>query len=186
MRRNRGLGVALLQRPRPHWWQTKFKEDILLIHSIFSEAAKVIMKEGVCNCLSLRQASRYITSVYDQMLSGADLRVTQFSILYKLSARGSMSINELSAILVMDRTTLGRNLKPLERDDFVVVRPGEVDRRERIVELTAMGKKKTAEALPFWREAQKVFESKFGIKRARELRETLGDVVTTSLLEEEV
>jgi DNA-binding MarR family transcriptional regulator len=144
---------------------------------------KMKMKEGVCNCTALRQASRYITGVYDQMLSETGLRVTQFSILYKLSARGALSINELAAVLVMDRTTLARNLKPLERENLVVVKPGETDRRERIVELTAAGNRKVEAVYPLWRKAQQKFEEAFGSSRAKDLRETLQDVVATDLYE---
>ena len=140
------------------------------------------MNEGICNCLALRSASRYITSVYDQMLSETGLRSTQFSILYKLASRGAISINELSAAMVMDRTTLARNLKPLEREMLVQVRPGE-DRRERIVALTPAGTQKVQDVYPLWRKAQQKFEKSFGSSRAKDLRDTLHDVVSTDLYE---
>jgi DNA-binding MarR family transcriptional regulator len=136
------------------------------------------MKEGVCNCLALRQATRHITAIYDSALAEAGLRSTQFSILYKLSVRGAMTINELSAVMVMDRTTLARNLKPLERDLLVKITEG-VDRRERVVSLTTDGKAKMKIALPLWRKAQHEFESRFGSERASELRSTLRDVIAS-------
>jgi DNA-binding MarR family transcriptional regulator len=133
--------------------------------------------EGLCNCLSLRQASRQITAYYDQAMADSGLRITQFSILYKLAKYDSLTINDLSAEMVMDRTTLARNLKPLEREDYVKVSHGE-DRRERIVELTSKGQEKFTEMLPMWRKVQRQFESIFGSERALNLRETLREVVS--------
>ena len=72
-----------------------------------------------CNCLAVRQAARHITQFYDQFLAASGLRTTQFSILAKLRRLGPMTINALAADMVMDRTTLGRNILPLERDGLI-------------------------------------------------------------------
>src|SRR6266704_2253431 len=77
-----------------------------------------------CNCLALRQAARHVTQFYDQFLAPTGLRTTQFSILARLRRMGPMTINALAADLVMDRTTLGRNILPLERDGLVAVERG--------------------------------------------------------------
>ncbi|MGA9947175.1 MAG: MarR family winged helix-turn-helix transcriptional regulator, partial [Xanthobacteraceae bacterium] len=69
-----------------------------------------------CNCLALRQAARHVTQIYDQVLAPSGLRATQYSILARLQRKGPMTNNALAAELVMDRTTLGRNILPLERD----------------------------------------------------------------------
>lgn len=137
--------------------------------------------DTLCNCLALRQASRYITNVYDQALSEAGLRVTQFSILYKLSALGAMTVSGMAAELVMDRTTLTRNLKPLERDALVATGSSETDRRERVITLTPAGKAKIKAVLPLWRKAQKTFEGRFGNARADALRTLLQAVVDSGL-----
>lgn len=142
--------------------------------------AHLKLEEGLCNCLALRQASRHITAFYDQVLAGTGLRVTQFSILYKLARCGGVTINELSEVMVMDRTTLARNLKPLEREGLVHVIAGE-DRRERVVDLTENGLKKIKELLPLWRKAQRQFETSFGPDRAKELRGTLRAVVSSDM-----
>jgi DNA-binding MarR family transcriptional regulator len=138
---------------------------------------RVTSSEINCNCLVLRQASRTITNAYDQMLSGSGLRVTQFSILYMLSGRGQMTVGEMASELVMDRTTLTRNLKPLERDALVVSGPSEQDRRERIISLSPAGKAKVKTVLPLWHKAQQSFEASFGAARADELRGLLRAVV---------
>ena len=141
---------------------------------------QAMQEEGRCNCLALRQAARYLTASYDQVLGESGLRTMQFSILYKLGARGPQTIGELSAIMAMDRTTLARNLKPLEREDLVRVRSG-ADRRHRQVELTPSGRKKWESAFPHWQKAQKQFESRFGVARAKQLRGTLRAVLGSGL-----
>ena len=137
--------------------------------------------DPLCNCLALRQATRYVTGMYDQVLSEAGLRVTQFSILYKLLGLGPMTVNQMSAELVMDRTTLTRNLKPLERDALVTTGPSEHDKRERVIGLTPAGRAKVKAVLPLWRRAQQAFEDNFGSERALELRMLLRAVVETGV-----
>ena len=92
-----------------------------------------------CNCLALRQAARHVTQFYDQFLAPSGLRATQYSILARLQRKGPMTINALAAELVMDRTTLGRNILPLERDGLIAVGPGKSDRRSKELRLTGEG-----------------------------------------------
>jgi DNA-binding MarR family transcriptional regulator len=139
------------------------------------------LAHSVCNCLALRQASRLVTNAYDAALAPTGLRVTQFSILYKLSARSPMTMNELASALVLDRTTLTRNLKPLERDKFLATGPSEHDQRERLIALTPAGRDKLAEALPHWTQAQAAFEAQVGKTPAAELRALLKGVVGSGI-----
>src|SRR5438477_9025545 len=92
-----------------------------------------------CNCLAARQAARHVTQFYDQFLAPAGLRTTQFSILAKLKRIGPMTINVLARELVMDRTTLGRNILPLRREDLIAVAAGSSDRRSKELHLTRAG-----------------------------------------------
>jgi len=133
-----------------------------------------------CYCSSLRQASRYVTSFYDQMLSGSGLRVTQFAILSRLRGRPA-SVSRLAQGMVMDRTTLARNLQPLLRAGLVAVRPSEQDRRERVVELTDSGRAKVEEILPAWRRAQARFDEQFGADQGAQLLATMRAVVDSGL-----
>ena len=68
-----------------------------------------------CNCLAVRSAARHISQFYDQFLAPVGLRTTQFSVLSKLEGLGPLTINALARATVTDRTTLGRNILPLER-----------------------------------------------------------------------
>ena len=89
-----------------------------------------------------------------------------------------MTINALAAELVTDRTTLGRNLLPLQRDGLIAIGPGQSDRRSKEVRLTAAGAARFRAARKGWQEAQAQFETAFGVKRARELRALLHEIAT--------
>jgi DNA-binding MarR family transcriptional regulator len=131
-----------------------------------------------CNCLALRQAARRVTQFYDQHLAAADLRTTQFSILAKLRGLGPMTINALARELVMDRTTLGRTMLPLERDGLIRISDGAHDRRSKDLALTRAGAERLKRAAKLWVHAQKAFELKFGARRATDLRALLREVVS--------
>lgn len=125
----------------------------------------------------MRQAARYVTQIYDRHLAPSGLRISQFGTLAVLKGKGPMTINELAAELIIDRTTLGRNLLPLERDGLITIKPSIVDRRSKELHLSAAGEKRFREARKFWLEAQEEFEAEFGGKRAATLRALLGAVV---------
>lgn len=129
----------------------------------------------------MRQAARHITQFYDQFLAPSGLRTTQFSILAKLRLLGPMTINALAANLVMDRTTLGRNILPLERDGLIAVEKGSRDRRSKVVQLTEAGASGFRAAARGWMQAQRQFEAAFGAKRTADLRALLAAVVATYL-----
>ena len=134
-----------------------------------------------CNCLAVRQAARHITQFYDQFLAPSGLRTTQFSILAKLRRLGPMTINALAAEMVMDRTTLGRNILPLEREGLIEIVPDPADRRSKVVRLTETGAARLRAARAGWTQAQKDFEAAFGGARATRLRDLLRAVTATEL-----
>jgi DNA-binding MarR family transcriptional regulator len=136
---------------------------------------------AACNCLALRQAARHVTQFYDQFLVPTGLRATQYSILARLKRKGAMTINALAAELVMDRTTLGRNIRPLQRDGLIAVGPGQSDRRRKELSLTHAGLIRFDTAQKGWTKAQARFERTIGIERASALRSLLEDVASREL-----
>ena len=134
-----------------------------------------------CNCLALRQAARHVTQFYDQYLASTGLRTTQFSILAKLHGLGPMTINALARALVMDRTTLGRTMLPLERDGLIVIRDSIADRRSKELAVTKAGTERLQRAAKLWVAAQKEFEQRFGARSAVDLRSLLSEVVSCNL-----
>jgi DNA-binding MarR family transcriptional regulator len=94
-----------------------------------------------------------------------------------------MSINALARELVMDRTTLGRTMLPLERDGLIRLEDDPRDRRSKRLAVTRAGETRLQKAVSLWREAQVEFERRFGADRAAGLRAVLSDVVACSLHE---
>jgi DNA-binding MarR family transcriptional regulator len=136
-------------------------------------------KAEECNCFAVRSAARHVSQFYDQFLTPIGLRTTQFSILAKLKRRGPLTINALAEEMVMDRTTLGRNILPLERDGLIQVAPVATDRRAKELRLTSIGEKRLQAGSKAWAQAQAQFETAFGTKRAAELRTMLRAVVAS-------
>jgi DNA-binding MarR family transcriptional regulator len=132
----------------------------------------------LCNCGALRQAARRVTKLYDDALSPIGLGVNQFSILARLSLVGPSTIQNLARLLVMDRSTLGHLLRPLEKRGLIKLEVSEQDRRSRMVALTQLGKAVVAKALPRWALAQRRFESTFGKEAALEFRTVLKEIAT--------
>lgn len=132
---------------------------------------------AICNCLALRQATRQLTQLYDDELGQVDLRVTQYSLLSVLERRGPSSLNDLARELVMDRSTLGHNLRPLERAGLVALGVDPEDKRARRLALSARGRAKLKAARPHWQRAQARFERGFGAAEASELRALMRKVV---------
>jgi DNA-binding MarR family transcriptional regulator len=132
-----------------------------------------------CNCLAIRQAARHVTQFYDQLFAPVGLRATQYAILSRLKRGGPMTINALAAALVMDRTTLGRNILPLQRDGLIEVVSSPADRRRRELRLTAKGTEKQHQGSERWAVAQERFDEVFGSDRAAALRGLLSEVVVS-------
>src|SRR5579864_4306811 len=105
-------------------------------------ASEARLRPEDCNCLAIRQAARHVTQFYDQCLASVGLHVTQFSILAKLKRLGPMTINALAKELVMDRTTLGRNALPLERDGLIKIEVSASDGRAKELHLTKAGERR--------------------------------------------
>lgn len=132
-----------------------------------------------CNCQALRQAARHVSQIYDNHLAAEGLTTSQFSILSKLNRLGPMSINELAKLMVMDRTTLGRALRPLQRDRLLSVEADD-DARRRKIKLTTTGETRVKAASAKWREAQKEFELSFGVPEAAGMRTVLRRVLSAT------
>jgi DNA-binding MarR family transcriptional regulator len=132
-----------------------------------------------CNCFAVRSAARHVTQLYDQFLAPSGLRTTQFSILAKLDRLGPMTINALAEAMVTDRTTLARNIRPLQRDGMISIEASASDRRAKELHLTKTGTKRLDEARKAWSRAQTRFEQTYGAKRAASLRDMLRAVVTS-------
>ncbi|CAB3656926.1 MarR family winged helix-turn-helix transcriptional regulator [Achromobacter pestifer] len=130
----------------------------------------------VCNGAALRKATRRVSQLYDTVLAPCGLKVSQHSILIHIARAGTPSMTDLARAMVLDRSALAHNLKPLERDGYVQTARDEHDGRSRRVALTEAGRAKLAESKRLWKDAQNRFEAAFGVERAAALRQSLADI----------
>jgi DNA-binding MarR family transcriptional regulator len=126
-----------------------------------------------CNCFAVRQAARQVTRLYERHLAGAQLTSAQFTILGVLGEAGQMTMAELANALVMDRTTLLRAMKPLQREQLLKSASGAEDPRQLVFSLSPAGERRLQQALPLWMKAQEEFESEIGSRAAARLRRSL-------------
>ena len=107
----------------------------------------------ICAHANLRKAMRVVSQVYDAALKPSALKATQFTLLAVLAGRGDLPMTKLSEVLVLDRTTLTRNLQPLLAKGWLEI-GREKDERIRLIAITDPGRSIVAEATPLWCEAQ--------------------------------
>ena len=129
-----------------------------------------------CTCFAIRRAARHLTQAYDRVLAPCGLRTSQYSLLSRLAQNGPRGIQALAQELGMDRTTLGRNLRPLERDGFVAIGVDPQDRRGRALRITESGTAKMLEARALWQAAQARFAETYGSEQTQALHATLDAV----------
>ena len=125
------------------------------------ETSELVEVAQNCLCSNIRQATRLITQVYDEFLQPSGLRSTQFSLLAAVALAHEMPLTRLAEMLVLDRTTLTRNLKPLERDGLLVIEAA-TDRRVHPIRMTPHGLQVLKAALPCWRQAQERIKALLG------------------------
>lgn len=111
-----------------------------------------------CNCYALRRVIRRVTQFYDRALAPLDLRATQYSLLIEVERLGPISLIPLADAMVMDRATLGHNVRPLRALGYLTLSVGQ-DRRSRVVAVTEAGCQVLAEAKSLWVCAQRAFAS---------------------------
>ena len=132
---------------------------------------------ATCACLQMRKAARVVTQLYDEALRPIGLRSTQLPILVTLAAHGALSLTDLADRLVLDRTTLIRNLRPLQRRGLIEV--GREDgKRTHGAALTAAGREAAAAAVPLWARAQIRVTDELGSRESLGLQKALSRVVS--------
>lgn len=143
-------------------------------HQTASRLARTLL--DTCMCHKTRMAARAITRAYDEALRPTGLRATQISVLAAVGAEGALSIKALADSLEMDRTTLTRNLRPLEEQGYVLLAP-ERRHRSRVLTLTPAGHAVIIEALPLWKEAQRRVARRLGEARWPEIQAALAELI---------
>lgn len=142
-----------------------------------------------CACFNLRRASRAVTQLWDLYFDEVGVKATQYTVLAALAyeERKKPTVTDLAETLVLDQSSLSRNLSVLERDGLVRLVPGS-DRRERIVQLTRSGRTAVQKGWPAWQKAQAAIKSALGttdleahLKVLRHLTRTALDLHDTAI-----
>ncbi len=134
----------------------------------------------ICLCANIREASRVITRLYDDMLNGTGIRSTQLTILMTIKNLVKTTVSNLAGELSMDASTVARNLQLLVKKDFVKITVG-TDRRKKIVSLTDVGDKMVIEGLEKWYPAQKYFEDYFSNTELKDNIESINELTNIAL-----
>jgi len=135
-----------------------------------------IMECRECTCFNLRKAARVVTQIFDNEMRSIDLRATQFTLLALAFALGPITVTRLSEEMVADRTTLSRNLNPMEKSGWIRIECGD-DRRTRIVVITDSGRRKLEDAYPLWKKAQQGMKDAMGGDKWSSLISNTSDLV---------
>ena len=125
----------------------------------------------LCNCAKLRAATRVVTRQYDEALKPTGLKANQLTMLIAISIMQPVSISDLASTLSMDRTTLTRNLTPLEKENLITLEAGVG--RTRNISLTEIGRVKVDHAKPLWNQAQNNIKKKLGKENLQHLSDIL-------------
>jgi DNA-binding MarR family transcriptional regulator len=140
----------------------------------------IMKRTFTCTCTTVRYAAQTLTEVYDRGLAPSGLRVTQYMLLQSiLRSETEQSITELAQELGSDRSTIGRNLRILERDGFVTVGKG-FDRREHVIQVTEKGQEAVSRAYPLWQKAQAAVADALGQDQLEKLTTLLSLLQETS------
>lgn len=134
-----------------------------------------------CSCFNLRKATRAVTQFFDHQLEPAGIRATQFTLLVSMASVSARTLTEMANTLVMDRTTLTRNLKPLEKLGFIqTIEPR--DKRSKAYALTEKGKETLEKGIPLWHQAQTRIQDALGDERFARILLDL-DAITKTISE---
>lgn len=133
--------------------------------------------DATCACSNVRKAARAVTQLFDEILQPTGLRSTQFTLLIAVARLREAPVKQLSRVLVMDRTTLARNLKPLESLGLLTAEARK-DRRTHLVRLTERGSQALARAVPYWEQAQHQVITRLGQAQWHMLQSSLQATMT--------
>jgi DNA-binding MarR family transcriptional regulator len=126
-----------------------------------------------CYCTTMRQAARRLSALYDEALEPVGVNVAQFGLMRKLSATKPMSITDLAELVELERSTVARNLRVLQKAGLVTLVAAANDRRATWILLTSEGQRVLEYGAPLWEGAQRRFESSVGVQAAHDFREFL-------------
>ena len=134
-----------------------------------------IMRETHCYRMLLNRASRKISALYDEALAPLGVTIGQFNMMRVIVSMEPVSVTDLANYVELDRSTVGRNGRVLERMELVKMSQG-VDQREARLSLTEKGHQVVRVGLPLWDSVQLGVEERLGPEKARQLQRLLASL----------
>ena len=135
------------------------------------------MSHELCLCMNLRSAAQQLTRDYDAALAPAGITANQFSLMNMIRTGDSPNVKELAEASGLDRSTLGRNLRVLEKQQLVSILSG-ADARTREIRLTKHGRQALRHATPLWHGVQDAFVARLGEEKRSQLKTLLTELTT--------
>ena len=129
-----------------------------------------------CVSNNLHKTARAVSRLYAEEMRPAGLARSQFAVLGHLDREGPLALTDLAGRLYMERTTLTRNLRPLEQAGLVTRTTSAEDARVKLIGITDAGRERLREGRRYWRKAQARMLELFGEDKWRELEATLRDL----------
>jgi DNA-binding MarR family transcriptional regulator len=130
---------------------------------------------GKCACRNIRMTARVTTKYFDKIFMKAGIKAAQFALLSDISSHENISINELADILLMDQTTVTRNVEILRKLGLVYVEPGK-DLRKKYVSISGRGQDKLKVTMPLWLTAQENIIKEIGEDKYEQFLGTLNEI----------
>ncbi|ODV57211.1 MULTISPECIES: MarR family winged helix-turn-helix transcriptional regulator [Lysinibacillus] len=127
----------------------------------------------ICVCANLRKKTRVVTQLYDKLLQPTGLKVTQYSMLAHIDLQQAVSISRLGEILLLDQTTVTRNINLLKQYGYVELKRDPHDARTKNIMLTEKGLDKLHEAAPIWQTIQDKIIDDIGVEKYADFYDTL-------------
>ncbi|MBO0139896.1 MarR family transcriptional regulator [Agrobacterium sp. Ap1] len=133
------------------------------------------MSNDTCHCILLRKATRKVSSYYDEALAPLGVNIGQFSLLRNIRRMEPVSLTDLAHKVELDRSTVGRNAKVLERMELIAIGHGE-DQREAVLTIAPKGREILEQGAPLWDGVQDDIEARLGQEKARQLQDLLAEL----------
>lgn len=149
------------------------EKEICLMNNEHNEMDYIIQ---YCACANLRKAARIVTQVYDKQMQSTGLKVTQYYMLVNIAQHEEISISQLGEVMMLDQTTVTRNVNILKNSGFVNITKDKNDLRTKSISITDKGLIKVKEATPLWLEIQEKVENSMSKEKFTDLLETLNDL----------
>ena len=143
-----------------------------------NELSRLDMAESkLCTGFNLKRATRVVQNLFDEAFKPVGLEGTQYTVLSHIYIFEPISLSKLADLMDVDRTTLARNLGPLEKRGLVEIKPGS-DRRAKLINITDNGKELLSDALPIWKETQEKIKNSLGFENWDSMMSNLSGLVT--------